>query len=130
MKKQFYTWNQFEKDSDKLAQLIKKNNKSISGIYGVPRGGLILAVRLSHKLDLPLVLERSSIKKNTLIVDDIADSGKTLKLFDKADKYITATLFYNRTSICKPTYFSRKKENWVVFPWEEEKTSRYDKTIK
>lgn len=128
MKKQFYTWSQFEKDCDKLVKLISSKKGSLSAIYGIPRGGLVLAVRLSHKLNLPLVTDKSLISKSTLVVDDIADSGNTLESFSSKNKYITATLFYNLDSTCKPTYFSRKKEKWVVFPWEEEKTSRYDKT--
>ncbi|OGN00941.1 MAG: hypothetical protein A3B91_00210 [Candidatus Yanofskybacteria bacterium RIFCSPHIGHO2_02_FULL_41_29] len=128
MKKEFYSWNQFEKDCNKLAKLVKKSKQSLKAVYGIPRGGLTLAVRLSHKLELPLIVDGSLVNRSTLIVDDIADSGKTLILFCGKNKYITATLFYSPNSDCKPTYFSRKKEKWVVFPWEEEKTSKYDKT--
>ena len=47
----------------------------MSGIYGIPRGGLCLAVALSHKLNIELLKEP---RNNILIVDDIYDSGETL----------------------------------------------------
>ena len=126
-----YTWKQFESDCNKLSGLIKKGGKKVDSLYGIPRGGLILAVRLSHKLDLPVIMHDSNIGEKTLIVDDIADSGDTMMEFLSNKKhYATATLFYNPSSKHAPTYFCRKKTGWVVFPWEEEKTSRYDKTIK
>ncbi|HXK40877.1 MAG TPA: hypothetical protein VJ046_02130 [Candidatus Paceibacterota bacterium] len=129
-KKIFYTWKQFETDCDKLARIIKKSRSKIDSLYGIPRGGLILAVRLSHKLGLPLIMHNANVGKGTLIIDDIADSGDTMIEFLGRKKYATATLFYNKTSKYTPTYFCRKKTDWVVFPWEEEETSRYDKTIK
>ncbi|OGN16570.1 MAG: hypothetical protein A3B99_01940 [Candidatus Yanofskybacteria bacterium RIFCSPHIGHO2_02_FULL_44_12b] len=128
-KKKFYTWREFESDCDKLASLIKKSGRGFDSLYGIPRGGLILAVRLSHKLGLPLIMHNANVGKGTLIVDDIADSGGTMIEFLGRKKYATATLFYNKTSKYTPTYFCRKKTDWVVFPWEEEETSRYDKTL-
>ena len=37
-----------------MAIQYKKTNKDCVGIFGLPRGGLIFAVALSHRLDLPL----------------------------------------------------------------------------
>ena len=125
----FYSWDQFESDCNKIAGLIKKNGRKIDSLYGIPRGGLVLAVRLSHKLGLPLIMHNADIGKETLIVDDIADSGDTMIGFLGRKKYVTATLFCNPSSKYAPTYFCRKKTNWIVFPWEEEKTSKYDGTI-
>ena len=126
VKKVFYTWKQFESDCNKLAVLIRKSGDKFDSLYGIPRGGLILAVRLSHKLGLPLIMHNANVERRTLIVDDIADSGDTMIEFLGRKKYVTATLFYNPLSKYAPTYFCRKKTNWVVFPWEDEKTSCYD----
>ena len=54
----------------------KCKNKKFEGIYGFPRGGLCIAVALSHSLGLPLLDEP---KNNSLIVDDIYDTGLTLE---------------------------------------------------
>ena len=51
-------------------------DKEFSGVYGIPRGGLCLAVALSHSLGLPITNEP---KNNYLIVDDIYDTGSTLQ---------------------------------------------------
>lgn len=130
MKKKFYTWEEFENDCNKLAGFIKKSSKKFDSLYGIPRGGLILAVRLSHKLGIPVIMHNANIGEKTLIVDDIADSGDTMVEFLGKKKYVTATLFYNPASKHAPVYFCKEKTGWVIFPWEEEKTSRYDKTTK
>lgn len=102
-----------------LCNKIKDNN--ISGVYGVPRGGLIIATLISYKLDIPLLLAPS---KNCIIVDDIADSGRTLIHFTENDtqfnRYYISTMFYQERSMVKPDYYMfNKGTDWIVFPWEE-----------
>ena len=75
--KERYSWKQFEDDCETLA--VWARGKKFKSIFGIPRGGLVLAVKLSHLLDIPLVLNREDITGHTLIVDDIADSGGTLE---------------------------------------------------
>lgn len=124
--KYFYTWQEFDKDIEKIIYWAgKKNFKSV---YGMPRGGLIAGVVLSHRLGLPLKLKVEELDQETLIVDDIADSGRTLENLDKVLKFkpIVATLFFNRNSCRMPDFYIHEKKNWVVFPWETEASSKYD----
>ena len=72
------TWDEVESDLSLLERKIEPMLPIIKNIYGVPRGGLLLAVMLSHRLNIPIVQERDRIGRNTLIVDDICDSGKTM----------------------------------------------------
>ena len=109
----YFTWSDFDKSVDHIADKCKYWD--ISGIYGVPRGGLCLAVALSHKLDLQLIDKPA---KNSLIVDDIFETGITLSNF----KHIEGVNFFVLISKKKPIWWntvnlSYKKE-WVVFPWE------------
>ena len=46
----YFTWWEFDKSVEQIAN--KCRFKDFSGIYGVPRGGLCLAVALSHKLKI------------------------------------------------------------------------------
>ena len=99
-----------------LADKIPFELPLVDSIYGIPRGGLIPAVMLSHKTELPLV---QTIGKNTLVVDDICDSGVTL---DKMPGQFTAVLFHKpHTSVFTPNVYSKLHEGdeWLVFPWEE-----------
>ena len=72
----YFTWTDFDKGVDHIANKCKFLD--FSGIYGVPRGGLCLAVALSHKLKINLISEP---KKNSLIVDDVYETGITLNAF-------------------------------------------------
>ena len=95
-------------------KLVKK--WGIINIYGVPRGGLILAVKLSYFYNIPMIFDKEKITDKTMIVDDIADTGKTLKPFDT--KFIV-TLYYKKGSMVAPDVWVREKtDKWIDFPWE------------
>lgn len=123
-----FIWEQFEKDCLKIAFWAK--HKDFKNVYGIPRGGLILAVKLSHVLDLPLILSKQDIMKKTLIVDDIVDTGKTIErlFFSLGHKPQIASLYLGPEAKIKPNFFLHKKKKWIVFPWETNKSSKYDNT--
>ncbi len=109
----YFTWTEFDNSVEHITNKCKFLD--FSGIYGVPRGGLCLAVALSHKLNINLISEP---KKNSLIVDDVYETGITLNNF----KDIDGATFFVLFSKIKPTwwnsvYLSEEKE-WIVFPWE------------
>ena len=112
----YFTWTEFDKSVDYIAKQCKF--WKLSGIYGVPRGGLCLAVALSHKLNIQLI---EKPLKNSLIVDDVFETGITLSNF----KNIEGANFFVLVSKKKPIWWntvilSHKKE-WIVFPWESKK---------
>ena len=119
--KLYVSWKDLEEFVDSLIEEMNKQNFKPTGVYGIPRGGLIPATLISYKLDIPLLMNAS---KGCLIVDDIADSGRTLLHFTENDtqfnKYFIATMFYHERSIVKPNYYKfMKNDKWIVFPWEE-----------
>ena len=102
----YFTWSEFDESVEHIANKCKISE--FSGIYGVPRGGLCLAVALSHKLKIELISEPL---KNSLIVDDIYETGITLNTF----KDIEGAMFFVLFSKIKPTWWntvhiSEKKE--------------------
>ena len=109
----YFTWSEFDKSVEQIAK--KCRFKEFSGIYGIPRGGLCLAVALSHKLKIKLI---SKPMKNSLIVDDIYETGITLNTF----KNIEGAMFFVLFSKIHPTWwntvFKSEKSEWIVFPWE------------
>ena len=117
----YFTWSEFDKSVEHIAKKCKYLD--FSGIYGVPRGGLCLAVALSHKLKIELISEPL---KNSLIVDDVYETGLTLNTF----KDIEGAMFFVLFSKIKPTWwntvFISKKSEWIVFPWEEKSNTQSD----
>ena len=88
---------------------------NIDSVMGLPRGGLIPAVLISHELNLPFVLHPG---KNTLEVDDINDTGHTLS---KAPGAYWAVLHNKPTSKFKDCIYAKEVGNqWIVYPWERE----------
>ena len=118
----YFTWSEFDKSVEHIYNKCKFIE--FSGIYGVPRGGLCLAVALSHKLKINLI---SKPIKNSLIVDDVYETGITLKTF----KNIEGAMFFVLFSKVKPTWwntvFLSKKSDWISFPWENTLNSQFDR---
>lgn len=120
----YYTWRQFDADCKKIAAWAK--NKKFKNVYGIPRGGLPVTVKLSHLLDLPLILDTKDITPHTLVAEDIVDTGKTAeRLFRSCgDNIKIASLYVGPKTKVKPDFFAQKKTKWVVFPWETASTSK------
>ena len=63
MKKEYLTWQDIDGLVNSLCMSItlkcKQNNttpkEEYEGIYAIPRGGLIIGVMMSHRLDLSLI---------------------------------------------------------------------------
>ena len=119
----YFTWSEFDNAVEHIAS--KCQFLEFSGIYGVPRGGLCLAVALSHKLKINLISEPL---KNSLIVDDVYETGLTLNSF----KDIEGAMFFVLFSKIKPIWWNTvhisEKREWIVFPWENTSNFQSDRT--
>lgn len=131
--KQYYSWDDIDWMIDTLARNIaedcQKSDKTpaqaFKGVYGIPRGGLVMAVMLSHTLKLPYVESLNGMYgEKFLIVDDISDTGVTLERMMNTDvfKYAKiATLNYHKQSVVVPDFWvEEKKDQWIVYPWESD----------
>lgn len=127
--KQQIKWEEINLLVENLANKIESSNLLIREIYGLPRGGLIPAVMLSHRMKIPM--SKGTITSNTLIVDDICDSGVTFQnIFNRHQTeyafpfYVkTACLHYKpHTSVFEPRFYASEwsSDDWIVYPWERE----------
>ncbi len=113
--KMYLSWDDVENAVNDLCNKIRFDQINIDSVHGIARGGLIPAVLISHKLGLPYV---QAVGKNTLVVDDICDTGVTL---EKGPGVYTAVLHYKpHTSCFQPTMWSEIHEGdeWLIYPWE------------
>ena len=125
--KVFYSWEWLDKTVMELGETILSSKTNIEYVTGVPRGGLVPAVMLSHYMNKKFksyneVIEMTNnIRQKVLVVDDISDSGETLY---KAETFgfQTATLTVRHSTIFIPDFYGERIEDdrWLVFPWERE----------
>lgn len=142
----YYNYEQFATDTNKLIQKVK--GFAPDAIIGIARGGLTLSHAVSEGLNIREVqtlrtelydgeAKRSCITihntvslkkiKKVLVLDDIADSGDTLKaVMDSLEcgnpkvEFKSATLFYKKTSVFEPDIWINEATEWIDFFWEKQ----------
>jgi hypoxanthine phosphoribosyltransferase len=147
------TWSQIYRMLLQIADKIRMDNFKPDVIVGVSRGGWPPARVLSDLLENPNVAnvkaefyvgvaetkgeptltQPVSVNvsgKKVLVVDEIADTGKSLQLIREhlkargASEVRIATIYLKPWSIVKPDYYAKETNRWVVFPWEVKETVR------
>ena len=140
-------WDRIYEMLLELALAIRSSGFKTDLIVGVSRGGWAPARVLSDLLEntrtasmkvefyvglgktssRPVVTQpvgENAFGKNVLIVDDVSDTGESLKVAidhvaEKGAKAIkTATLYYKPHSKFKPDFFAESTRDWIIFPWE------------
>jgi hypoxanthine phosphoribosyltransferase len=122
------SWSDFDNCIEQITNNYK--TKNISAVYGEPRGGLPMAVALSHRLKVPLVHELDfavQLKKNNstvLWVDDIIDTEKTYVENKENFSYFASWVSRFKSN----EFFSvTTSDKWVIFPWEVPEYAESDK---
>lgn len=139
------SWNQYHSLAQKIAAAILDSRLHADEIVAISRGGLTFGHMLSDLLAVPIStitiqsyediqsqgevkitakLQKSVKGKRILLVDDVSDSGKTLK---RAVSYlrrlgpkeiITAAMYHKPRSIFRPDFFADETSAWIIFPYE------------
>ncbi len=142
----YYAYENFKNDTNSLINQVR--NFRPEAIIGIARGGLTVAHAMAEGLNIRDVqtirtelydetakrdalcifgaCKFSNIKR-VLVVDDIADSGDTLKAvmhyleseFSEIE-FKSATLFYKKTSVYEPHFWVNEANDWIDFFWERD----------
>ena len=147
------SWDQTYDMLIELAKRVKDSGFKTDLIIGVCRGGWAPARVMSDLLEnantasiriefylAPGVTARKPVISqavmvplkgvNVLVVDDVSDTGESLKVAVEhldvcgAKAIKTATLYYKPQSIFKPDFFIIQTEQWIIFPWERLESTR------
>ena len=121
--KEFVSWELIDDCVTDIAFHLEDTGKDFKGVFGVPRGGSLLAVMLSHKLDIPYITDFRKVDDGDIVViDDITDTGKTFQFYKEQPETKDAhyvTIHEHEQSIVKPDHsVLYKEDNWIVYPWE------------
>jgi len=123
-KKVFITPQKFHDDIIELCNLIPKGK--YKSVIGLPRGGCIAAVYISHFCNLKYFkfedFQYMDDFSEVLVIDDLVDTGKTLKDLQEGEEHFdTGVVYYKPRSVVVPTYYVEefKNSDWIVFPFEK-----------
>ena len=81
----------------------------------------------------PVITQPVSVSvggKRVLVMDDVADTGKSLRLVKLhlrergAAEVRIATVYYKPWSVVVPDYYMRETRSWIIFPWERKEAVR------
>ena len=145
--REILTWNDFGSASRELAADVLRSGYEPELVVAVARGGLLLAGGIAYALGIkscgavnaefytgigtrlpepimlpPLLDEASIVGKKVLLVDDVSDSGRTLKmvvgLLEAAGAEVRTVCLYTKPgTVHEPHYTWRTTPHWIVFPW-------------
>jgi uncharacterized protein len=144
------TWEQFGKAARELAQTVVDSGYQPDLIMSITRGGMLPAGAMSYamgiknlhiinvefytgvdeRLPLPVLLPPVPAAvdlsgQTVLIVDDVADTGETLRMVrDFCEAHVaetrTAVLYEKSHSVVKCDYVWKRTDEWIAFPWSSE----------
>jgi uncharacterized protein len=147
--REILTWPTFGDGSRELAQQVAKSGWVPDIILAIARGGLLPAGALGYalsiknvfvisveyytgvdqRLDFPVMLPPQlnlvDIKDSrVLIVDDVADTGHTLKAVmdfvgTTVNEARTAVIYEKSHSVVKCDYVWKRTDQWIDFPWSD-----------
>jgi hypoxanthine phosphoribosyltransferase len=148
--REILTYELFGTAARELASTIAADGFRPDAIVAIARGGLTLAGALGYALDvkmlgslnvefytgveerleapvvLPPTLDQESLAgKSILLVDDVADSGRTLSLVLQlleagGGEVRTVCLYSKPGTVQEPDYVWRRTSRWILFPWSAE----------
>jgi hypoxanthine phosphoribosyltransferase len=136
-----------------IALRIKRSGFEADFIVGVARGGwapgrilsdlLRNACTANVKIEFYVGLGKTARKpmitqpvsedvsgKKVLVVDDVSDTGESLKaardhvLERGASDVRTVTVYFKPDSSFKPDFFANSTADWIIFPWERLEATR------
>ena len=148
----YYPYEEFLQDVRKLSSLI---TEEFDTIVAIARGGLTLAHFLAEAKGVRSVVAINSIgyddqqkrdkvdlahipdlrsSKSVLVVDDIVDSGDTMKavMGELRSRYPglelqSAVLFYKKSANFKPDFFVQYADEWIDFFWTRDMNDTDDR---
>jgi len=128
IEKERISWEDVYSAAGMLADAVRSSALWRAGrivdVYGVPSGGVPLALLLAERLKLPVAEVPGPF---TVVVDDIVDSGATLRglkfskgtgvpaLYTTMIKYRDAKLPFDCVSF---RLVNREDPKWFIFPWD------------
>ena len=144
------TWELFGTAARELAQTVVDSGYQPDLIMSITRGGMLPAGTMSYamgiknlhiinvefytgveeRLPLPVLLPPVPAAvdlsgQRVLIVDDVADTGETLRMVrDSCAAHVaetrTAVLYEKSQSVVKCDYVWKRTDQWIAFPWSSE----------
>lgn len=132
---QYVSWSEIDSLIETLSDLILKSSRTFLSITTLSRGGLIPSRLLADHLGIEkIIVDENKISSDSLVVDDIFDTGETFEkiksMVDDPSKLFFVTLFARNGKSYPPQLLYGKKTNndaYVVFPWDKLEFERSQK---
>lgn len=147
--REILTWEGFGQASRDLAQMVADDGYEPDMVLSIARGGLLIGGAMGYalsikntytmnvefytdideRLEVPRILPPAPDfvdlhEAKILIVDDVADTGHTLKSVyefceGKVGEVRTAVIYEKPRSVVKCDYVWKRTDLWINFPWSD-----------
>ncbi len=147
--REILSWEAFGRASRELAQMVADDGYDPDMVLSIARGGLLIGgavgyalsikntytmnvefyTDIDERLEVPRILPPAPDfvdlhEAKILIVDDVADTGHTLKSVyefceGKVGEVRTAVIYEKPRSVVKCDYVWKRTDLWINFPWSD-----------
>ncbi|WP_430646052.1 phosphoribosyltransferase [Agromyces sp. GXS1127] len=147
IRREILSWDDFAEAARTLASDVLGSGFRPDVVIAIARGGLLLAGAIAYALGTkscgsinvefytgvderlpepvlhPPMLDAPALAgRRVLLVDDVSDSGRTLRkvvdlLSEAGAEVRSATLYTKSHTVLAPDYDYRRTDDWIVFPW-------------
>ncbi|CAN5555631.1 phosphoribosyltransferase [soil metagenome] len=147
--REIMTWDMFGDASRDIAQMVVDDGYEPDMVLAIARGGLLIGGAIGYalsvknvytmnvefytgvdeRLDVPRILPPAPdfvdvSDARILIVDDVADTGHTLRSVEvfcdgKVAEVRTGVLYEKSQSVVRCDYVWKRTDQWINFPWSD-----------
>ena len=138
----YVNWSDFHSHVKILTERLKSQKRNFNRIVAISRGGLIPAGILAYEMnirncdivnissydddfmrddnDIKIGKTLRDVDSHTLIVDDLADSGRTLRILHNfyPEAYFACVYAKPKGQDAVNCFAQEMPDKWVVFPWD------------
>lgn len=118
------TWQDVQWEVQRLAD--RWADVAISSVYGIPQGGVAPALLIAQALSVSIV---DKPHHDTLILDDLIDSGRTMQPYADLGYHVDA-LYRKPHSPADIAPQAALVDDWLSFPWEKENGTPTDGIVR
>ncbi len=114
--------------NEEVRRLVARTKNKPTAVYGIPTGGAVVAALVAAEMGIPLT--ETPDGPGVLVVDDLVDTGRTMKNVRPFGGMFVDALFRKPWSPKELAPEATETSDWLAFPWERDNGDPVDAIVR